>query len=114
MINWNQVKQLEKDVGAEDLAEVVTLFLSEVDEAVEGLDEVSKGTSKEIADALHFLKWSASNLGFQSFGNYCSAGETQAHVGDTSQISVSQVESLYAASKAQFRAELQQNCAIEF
>ena len=113
MINWNQVKQLEDDVGVEDLAEVVTLFLSEVDEAIEGLEEVSKGTNKEIAEALHFLKGSAFNLGFQSFRDYCSIGESQAHAGDTSQISLSKVESLYVASKAQFLAELPQNCAIE-
>ena len=113
MINQDQVKQLEDDVGAEDLAEVVTLFLSEVDEAIEGLEEVSKGTTKDIAEALHFLKGSAFNLGFQSFGDYCAIGEAQAHAGDKSQISISQVGSLYAASKVQFLEELPQNCAIE-
>jgi hypothetical protein len=46
MINWSQIKQLEEDVGAEDLAEVVMLFLSEVDEAISELDTVARGTNK--------------------------------------------------------------------
>jgi HPt (histidine-containing phosphotransfer) domain-containing protein len=113
MINWSQIKQLEEDVGAEDLAEVVTLFLSEVDEAIEGLETVASGTTKEVAEALHFLKGSAFNSGFQEFGDYCSIGESQAHAGDTSEISMSQVEKLYVASKAQFLAELPNHCAVE-
>lgn len=113
MINWNQIKQLEEDVGTEDLAEVVTLFLSEVDEAIDGLDTVATGTSKEVAEALHFLKGSAFNLGFQEFGDYCSIGESQAHAGDTSEISMDKVAELYAASKDQFLADLPNHCAIE-
>ncbi len=113
MINWSQIKQQEEDVGAEDLAEVVTLFLSEVDEAIGELDTVASGTSQQVAEALHFLKGSAFNLGFQEFGNYCSVGETQAHAGDTSDISMSQVEKLYFASKELFLAELPNHCAIE-
>jgi HPt (histidine-containing phosphotransfer) domain-containing protein len=113
MINWSQIKQLEEDVGSEDLAEVVTLFLSEVDEAISELDEVARGTNKEVAEALHFLKGSAFNLGFQEFGEYCSIGESQAHAGDTGSISMSKVESLYTASKQLFLAELPNHCTIQ-
>lgn len=42
----------------------MTLFLSEVDEAIEGLETVATGSSPEVAEALHFLKGSAFNLGF--------------------------------------------------
>ena len=113
MINWSQIKQLEEDVGTEDLAEVVALFLFEVDEAIDGLETVSGGSAQEVAEALHFLKGSAFNLGFQEFGDYCSIGESQAHAGDTSEISMAHVAQLYAASKAQFLADLPNHCAIE-
>lgn len=113
MINWSQIKQLEEDVGAEDLEEVVTLFLSEVDEAIGELQTVASASPKEVAEALHFLKGSAFNLGFQSFGEYCSVGEAQAHAGDMSEISMSQVEQLYHDSKKVFLADLPKHCAIE-
>lgn len=113
MINWSQIKQLEDDVGAEDLAEVVTLFLSEVDEAIDDLDRISDAPSSAVAEALHFLKGSAFNLGFQEFGEYCSTGETQAHAGNTKDISVNQIAKLYNESKAKFLTELPNHCAIE-
>lgn len=113
MINWSQIKQLEEDVGTEDLEEVVTLFLSEVDEAIGELETVTSCGPKQVAEALHFLKGSAFNLGFQSFGEYCSIGEAHAHAGNTSEISMSQVEQLYQESKKLFLAELPKHCAIE-
>ena len=113
MINWAQIKQLEEDVGSEDLSEVVTLFLSEVDEAVSELDAVSGGTPQDIAAALHFLKGSAFNLGFQEFGDYCAEGESQAHGGEISQISFEKVQQLYDSSKTIFLSEISQHCAVE-
>lgn len=113
MIDWAQVKQLEEDVGSEDLADVVTLFLSEVDEAVEALQSLPKDAAPEVAAALHFLKGSAFNLGFQEFGDYCATGETQAHGGDTESVSFQTVEQLYADSKTMFLAELSNHCSVQ-
>lgn len=113
MIDWAQVKQLEEDVGSEDLAEVVTLFLSEVDEAVAALQSLPKDSAPKVAAALHFLKGSAFNLGFQEFGEYCACGETQAHGGDTDAVSFETVERLYVASKSVFLAELSSHCSVQ-
>lgn len=113
MIDWAQVKQLEEDVGSEDLADVVTLFLSEVDEAVEALQSLPKDSAPEVAAALHFLKGSAFNLGFQEFGDYCAAGETQAHGGDTESVSFQAVERLYLDSKSLFLDELSSHCSVQ-
>jgi HPt (histidine-containing phosphotransfer) domain-containing protein len=112
MINWQQIKQLEEDVGPEDLAEVVTLFLSEVDDAVSDLNKVAASTPEEIVAALHFLKGSAYNLGFQTFGEYCSEGEIKAKNGDLTEISFEKVEGLYEDSRAEFLAHLPDHCAI--
>lgn len=113
MIDWAQVKQLEVDVGAEDLADVVTLFLSEVDEAVEALQSLPKDSAPEVAAALHFLKGSAFNLGFQQFGEYCATGETQAYGGDTESVSFQEVKRLYSASKSLFLADLSNHCSVQ-
>lgn len=113
MINWQQIKQLEEDVGAEDLAEVVTLFLAEVDEAIEELDAVTQKGPSEIANALHFLKGSAFNLGFQRFGEFCSEREALAHSGETGSILSTEVEELYLASKEQFLANVSDHCSVQ-
>ena len=113
MIDWQQIKQLEEDVGSEDLADVVTLFLAEVDEAIEGLADVPKESPSDVASALHFLKGSAFNLGFQEFGNYCSIGETQAHNGVTSETSFEKVRDLYEESKSVFLSEVSDHCSIQ-
>ncbi len=39
MIGWQQVRQLQEDVGKEEVPEVIELFLCEVDEAMTELDE---------------------------------------------------------------------------
>lgn len=113
MINWQQIRQLEEDVGAEDLAEVVTLFLAEVDEAIEELDGITQKGPTEIADAMHFLKGSAFNLGFQRFGEFCSEREALAHSGETGSISSSEIEELYQASKKQFFENLSNHCSVQ-
>ncbi|MBE9476404.1 MAG: hypothetical protein IME92_04605, partial [Proteobacteria bacterium] len=39
MINWQQARQLQDDVGKDEMAEVVDLFLSEVDDAIGNLQD---------------------------------------------------------------------------
>ena len=99
MINWVQVKQLEEDIGAEDFGDIVEVFIDEVDEAVNALRTVSNMADSELAPALHFLKGSASNLGFDDFANYCSEGEKLAEAGIGSEVDLAHVISLYDKSK---------------
>ena len=76
MIDWQQVRQLQEDVGKEEMPEVIELFLCEVDEALSELNKnQSTLTIDESAAAFHFLKGCASNLGFKVFGDMCSDGE---------------------------------------
>ena len=66
MIDWQQVRQLRDDVGKEEMVEVVVLFLSEVDEAIENLQaEYAVMTTQDRSAAFHFLKGCAANLGFK-------------------------------------------------
>ena len=92
MIDWAQARQLQEDVGKEEMAEVVELFLSEVDEAMEtlqnGYDTIP---AEDRAAAFHFLKGCASNLGFKTFGDQCSLGEEVTKGGGAFRILKSQI-----------------------
>ena len=58
MIDWQRIAQLENDLGADELPELITLFLNEVGGAVSAMD-------KPTEDDLHFLRGSASTLGLE-------------------------------------------------
>jgi HPt (histidine-containing phosphotransfer) domain-containing protein len=102
MINWERVKQLEGDIGAEDFGDVVVMFIEEVDEAVDNLRASPELDSDALASALHFLKGSAANLGFKEFIDYCSAGEKLAESGSSSDVDLATVVRLYDDSKQLF------------
>lgn len=78
MIDWGRVNELREEVGPEAFAEVVEIFLEEVDENIQRLRaEVVPETFR--AD-MHFLKGSALNLGFADFATLCAEGETGGEV----------------------------------
>lgn len=102
MIDWKQVKQLEEDIGAEDFQDVAEMFLDEVDEAVDSLRCNPDLNANALASALHFLKGSAANLGFQDFGECCSQGEKNAEKGQVELVDLGHLVSLYDQSKKAF------------
>ena len=103
MIDWIQVRQLQEDVGADEIDEVVELFLDEVDEAMESLQtEYETMTSSDRSAAFHFLKGCASNLGFKRFADQCSEGEKLTKKGNEPEFEIADLIQLYALSKASF------------
>lgn len=114
MIDWAQIKQLEEDVGAEDLAEVVEVFLEEVDEAVDNLRDAPTVPDAELGPIMHFLKGSAYNLGFSDFGDYCSEGEKLANSGGGRAVDLAKVVVLYDQSKQLFIDQAPDNCSLSF
>ncbi|GLQ35374.1 nickel transporter [Amylibacter marinus] len=102
MINWDQVKQLEEDIGAEDFGDIVVVFIEEVDEAVDALREITSMGDDDMATALHFLKGSAANLGFADFAASCGAGEDLANKQQAAEVDLQSVVALYDASKSEF------------
>jgi len=100
MIDWNRVGELRGEVGEEDFAEVVELFLEEVDELVERLSTAPDPPTYE-AD-LHFLKGSALNLGFVEFAALCAEGEAKAARGEQAKVDLGSILDCYQTSKAQF------------
>jgi len=103
MIDWAQARQLEKDVGKEEMAEVVELFLAEVDEAMETLQfDYDRMSAENRSASFHFLKGCASNLGFKTFGDQCSIGEETTKAGGIPDFQILDLADTYAKSKQQF------------
>jgi HPt (histidine-containing phosphotransfer) domain-containing protein len=106
MIDWERVAELQSEIGAEGFAEVVDLFLDEVEGVVMRLG----ARPDKLEEELHFLKGSAWNLGFQSFGAMCQEGERKAAQGRAAEIDVKAVIACYGASKEVFMTRVQEFC----
>ena len=104
MIDWDRVRTLKEEVGAEDFDEVLELFFAEVDEAMGRLPAARDAAS--LSAEMHFLKGAALNLGFEVLSQRCHDGETQATQGRIGQIDVAEIVRVYALSRQQFMADL--------
>ena len=100
MIDWNRIKELRDEIGAEDFAEVAEMFVSEVDSSIDALRRTpNMGT---LAEDLHFLKGSALNLGFAELSSKCQQGETAARGGHPETVDVQSIVAVYDASRQEF------------
>ena len=103
MIDWDRVADLWSDIGAEGFADVLELFLEEVEEVVARL-----GTGpNSLEEDLHFLKGSAWNLGFAAFGAACQDAERKAVANLPVADDIPEVLRSYADSKTAFLAGLE-------
>ncbi|PTV94228.1 Hpt domain-containing protein [Rhodobacter aestuarii] len=98
MIDWERVAELRSEIGAEGFAEVLELFLDEVENVVLNLGR----KPEKLGDELHFLKGSAWNLGFRAFGTMCQDGERRCAAGNSESVDVPAILDCYGRSKAQF------------
>ena len=96
VIAWDRVNELRSEIGEDDFAEVVVMFLDEADEVI---GRIAKTVGAKALEAdLHFLKGAALNLGFAQFASLCQDGERRAAGGSTS-IDLAQICTSYLASK---------------
>lgn len=100
MIDWNRVHDLRDEIGDDEFAEVVELFLDEVEIEIAALR--GKVPLDTLESRLHFLKGSALNLGFAQFCDMCQAGETTASGGAAEQVDIGNILASYDASKMVF------------
>ena len=105
MIDWDRVSELRSEIGDDGFAEVVELFLDEVEAVVMRLGSAPDPARYE--EDLHFLKGSAWNLGFADFGALCQDGERKAAAGRQAEIDISAVLDCYGRSKQGFMARLE-------
>lgn len=104
MIDWVRVSDLRSEIGAESFVEVTELFLEEADEAVARM--TGKPDPSTVEAALHFLKGSALNLGFNDLAGLCQEGERCAAAGAAASVDLGRVVQCYQDSKTQFLAGL--------
>ncbi|MDO5658477.1 MAG: Hpt domain-containing protein [Paracoccus sp. (in: a-proteobacteria)] len=71
MIDWARVADLREDLGDDEFAPVLELFLDEVETTLMRLDPAD---GARLADDLHAMKGAAANLGFADFAALCDAG----------------------------------------
>ena len=101
MIDWNRIAELRADVGDDALAEVVAVFVEEMDATVACLRGLPDSVA--LADELHLLKGASSNLGLGALSALADTGETIARAGQgAAELGdvVAQIETLYASSRA--------------
>ncbi|MDD7970245.1 Hpt domain-containing protein [Roseinatronobacter alkalisoli] len=73
VIDWTRVQELYEEIGEDAFEEVLSLFVEEVDEALERLHAAD--TSAASMSEFHFLKGAALNLGLSEMAEVCSRGE---------------------------------------
>ena len=100
MINWSRVRELRDEIGEDEFAEVVEIFLEEVESEIEILRHQSDFHNLEAQ--LHFLKGSALNLEFSDFSTLCQQGEVSARQGQNSLIDISAILRCYDQSRSVF------------
>ncbi len=108
MIDWSRVDELRAEIGAEDFAEVVTLFFDEADEVAARLPATAAAA---VEGELHLLKGSALNLGLADLAALCQSGERAARAGQAGTVDLAAVVVCYLASKADFLATGRQSAA---
>lgn len=98
MVNWDRISELREEVGEDDLAEVITLFCEEVEEVLETLDTAP---ASDLPGHLHFLKGSASNIGFEAVSNRCQSEETRLKQDPSAVPDLAGIRNDYKMSKAE-------------
>ncbi|MFX0545485.1 Hpt domain-containing protein [Roseovarius sp. S1116L3] len=104
MIDWARIAELRSEIGADDFAEVVELFLEEVEGEITQL--LPGADAQTLESRLHFLKGSALNLGFTTFSSLCQHGESAAADGRTDAVDLPATIASYHAAKAEFLSGL--------
>ncbi len=106
MIDWQRVTDLRSEIGAEGFAEVVELFLDEVETVVMNVG----GRPGRLGEELHFLKGSAWNLGFRAFGAICQDGERKCAAGRAAEVDLKAIIDCYCESKEIFMTRVDEFC----
>ncbi len=104
MIDWARVAELRDEIGPEDFSEVLELFLSEVENAIDLL-EGATGNPIVTEEQMHFLKGASLNLGFADLAALCQRGERAAAQGDAGAIPPGGVRETFEASKLAFEKD---------
>jgi HPt (histidine-containing phosphotransfer) domain-containing protein len=79
-VDWERLNSLRDDIGPEDFADVVLLFIAEIGEK---LDDMGRDKTAATVEDFHFLRGSAANLGFTDMVAACEIAEAACRAGET-------------------------------
>lgn len=97
LIDWAQLRELRSEIGPEDFAEVVAVFLSDADTLI---DAIAGAGADGMEEALHAMKGSALNIGLTELARLCAEGESLAAQGRAEEVAVAPVLTCFARSRA--------------
>lgn len=100
MIDWMRITELQREIGADDLGDLVDIFLEEVDDEIAALRSASNPADMQAR--LHLIRGSALNLGFRAFSKACQKGEAAIADGCHAGVDLPAILHSYAESRAEF------------
>ncbi len=103
MIDWGRIEELRTEVGEDDFAEVIEMFL---DEASEVIERICESATDSLAEDLHFLKGSALNIGFARLSIICRDSERLMERTPADDVDVASIRQSFEASRVAFAERL--------
>lgn len=94
MIDWQRISELERDVGADELPELIAVFLSEVGGAISALGQPTE-------EEMHFLRGSAATLGFAELATLAGQGEDALKRDRSAAVNCAMIKSAYTSEKSE-------------
>ncbi len=103
MIDWDRVRQLYDEIGADEFGPLIELFLDEIEATSMRLDT---SNADALMRGMHAMLGNALNMGFDDLARLCSDGERLANTGQPLAVDVDVVRQCYARSKQLFMRDL--------
>ncbi len=103
MIDWDRVRQLYDEIGADEFGPLIELFLDEIEATSMRLDMSS---ADALMRGMHAMLGNALNMGFDDLARLCGEGERLATAGRPQAVDLDAVRQCYARSKQLFMRDL--------
>ena len=97
MLDNKRISELKDEIGEEDFAEVLEMFLGEMTDQLGKFD--MNATPERVQASLHALKGAALNVGFQAFADLCATAETFANEGLVQETLAQELNDTFKQSK---------------
>lgn len=110
MIDWPRICELRDEIGNADFEDVMRLFFEEFEEALATIQSLSDAHA--VAAAVHFLKGSALNIGFEQVSTLCSALESSGTEKLSRDTEIQIIASAYHESKSAYFDEFEVERAL--
>jgi len=96
MLDRTRIATLKEEIGEDDFAEVLEMF---IDEMTMQIEAINTSDPAQLTADLHALKGSASNVGFSQFAALCAEAENGVRNGSMPHSLSSKLGDCFAASR---------------